>query len=436
MIRRIQALNYRCLRHVDVHLDGPFHVLVGPNASGKSTLFDVVAFLADFVSEGLEAAVEKRTRNFQDLVWGRPRANLGFELALEFDIAPALSERLPPWRRGSFRYEVAVREDIRGVYVLEERGTLGNHSTDVDAATTNSTIFRTATGSNNHPVFQREPGGLTLYRPESEPDVSEELPLGMRVDRQSALRFLPSMPSDFKVSNTVGPLLQHGVQTLLLDSRQLRLPSPPGRGRRLLPNGANLPWVVQRLRETDKGSFDAWVSHLRTTLRDLCDIRVIEREDDRHAYLMIVYENGVEAPSWVVSDGTLRLLALTLIAYLPGGDSTSILKQPENGIQADPRWQRVQSNGDIYLLEEPENGIHPMAIETVYQSLSSVYDSQVLVASHSPVLLRCTEPKEVLCFARDAEGATNIVPGDQHPRLPSWRSSTDSDLFFASEILG
>ena len=69
MIRRIQARNYRCLHHVDVALDR-FHVLVGPNASGKSTLFDVVAFLSDFVSDGLGAAVEKRTRNFQDLVWG------------------------------------------------------------------------------------------------------------------------------------------------------------------------------------------------------------------------------------------------------------------------------------------------------------------------------------------------------------------------------
>ena len=42
MIRRIQALDYRCLRHADVRLDD-FHVLVEPNASGKSTLLDVIA---------------------------------------------------------------------------------------------------------------------------------------------------------------------------------------------------------------------------------------------------------------------------------------------------------------------------------------------------------------------------------------------------------
>ena len=35
--------------------------LVGPSASGKSTLFDAIAFLGDPVSDALEAAVENRT---------------------------------------------------------------------------------------------------------------------------------------------------------------------------------------------------------------------------------------------------------------------------------------------------------------------------------------------------------------------------------------
>ena len=85
MIRRIQALNYRCFRYVDVSLDR-FHVLVGPNASGKSTLFDVVSFLGDMIRDGLHAAIDNRTRNFQDLSWGRPRVAPGFELAVEVTI--------------------------------------------------------------------------------------------------------------------------------------------------------------------------------------------------------------------------------------------------------------------------------------------------------------------------------------------------------------
>ena len=42
-----------------------------------------------------------------------------------------------------------------------------------------------------------------------------------------------------------------------------------------------------------------------------------------------------------------------------------------------------------------------------------MYDSQVLVATHSPVALGMLEPEQVLCFAKDETGATDIVSGDR-----------------------
>ena len=60
MIRLIEALNYRCLRYIRQPLDS-FNVLVGPNASGKTTFLDVVAFLGRMVSDGLEEAIDERT---------------------------------------------------------------------------------------------------------------------------------------------------------------------------------------------------------------------------------------------------------------------------------------------------------------------------------------------------------------------------------------
>jgi predicted ATPase len=51
----------------------PFQVLIGPNASGKSTFLDVVAFLADILQEkeGVAAAVAARAPDVQDLCWMR-----------------------------------------------------------------------------------------------------------------------------------------------------------------------------------------------------------------------------------------------------------------------------------------------------------------------------------------------------------------------------
>ncbi len=68
MIRLIEARRYKCLKYIRQPL-APFQILVGPNASGKTSLLDVVAFVQDLVGEGTEAAVRKRARSLRELVW-------------------------------------------------------------------------------------------------------------------------------------------------------------------------------------------------------------------------------------------------------------------------------------------------------------------------------------------------------------------------------
>jgi hypothetical protein len=72
----------------------------------------------------------------------------------------------------------------------------------------------------------------------------------------------------------------------------------------------------------------------------------------------------------------------------------------------------------------------------VLQSLSSVYGAQVLLATHSPVILSLARPEQVLCFNRTLQGATDIVLGSEHPRLRQWRGETDLGTLFASGVLG
>ena len=87
MIQRIEAVNYRSLRFISQDLL-PFQVLVGPNASGKSTFLDVVALLGDFVRYGLDEALlfgtepqRGRARSLDELIFNQ--AADGFELAIE-----------------------------------------------------------------------------------------------------------------------------------------------------------------------------------------------------------------------------------------------------------------------------------------------------------------------------------------------------------------
>ena len=170
--------------------------------------------------------------------------------------------------------------------------------------------------------------------------------------------------------------------------------------------------MVDRLASRDPGRFRDWINHVRTALPELKNVESIERPEDRHRYLVLELQNGLKIPSWAASDGTLRLLGLTLLAYL------------SHVVAA------------VFLVEEPENGIHPRAVETVFQSLSSVYDAQVLLATHSPVILSIARLDQVLCFAKTPEGSTDIVRGNDHPGLKHWKGEVDLGTLFAGGVLG
>lgn len=423
MIVEIEALSYRCLRYVCQPM-APFQVLIGPNASGKSTFLDVVAFLADVVreKEGVASAVADRAPDVRDLVW--MRRGDAFELAVEAAIPDLLRNR----RNGAYsrvRYEVrvGVHADSQEINLLSETLWLRPDLADNGEHTeTQRTLFpmspspRETIGISSgrkapagwRRVLNKVPdSGNDYFRSESS-DWNNLFRLG---PRRSALANLPEDEEKFPVSIWFRRLLLEGVQRLALNSAALRRPSPPGSPRHFQPDGSNLPLVVNDLEERAPERLQEWIAHLRTALPDLEGVRTVERPEDRHRYLVLDYSTGLHAPSWLVSDGTLRMLALTILAYIP----------------------RLEG---IYLIEEPENGIHPRAVETVLQSLSSVYSAQMLLATHSPVILSLTEPDQVLCFNRTEQGETDIVRGSAHPRLRQWRGETDLGTLFASGVLG
>lgn len=417
MISLVEALGYRCLRYVSQPL-GPFHVLVGPNASGKTTFLDVIAFLSRLVSDGLDAAVDERTQSFSDLVWNH--GDSGFELAIEALIPEDRRQLLALPSFDTVRYQVALQADptTQATIISAERAWLKMSEPRAERHPDSFPSFRSPPESLIEPDRDLHFRGLFSKSREGRDNLYPEVPsdaghlvrafkLGLR---KSTLGGLPEDESLFPVSVWLKRLLTTGIERLELDSRKLRLASPPGQGIGFKADGSNLPWVVAELERSNPVRLGEWIAHLRMALPDLQAVRTVVREDDRHRYLVLLYSGGLEVPSWMASDGTLRLLALTLPAYL-------------DGLRG------------IYLIEEPENGIHPRAIETMFESLSSVYDAQILMATHSPVILSVANADNVLCFAKNDEGATDIVVGRDHPKLIDWHGQVDLGTLFASGVL-
>jgi len=419
MIRLIEALNFRCLRYVRQPL-GAFRVLVGPNASGKTTFLDVVAFLGRLVVDGPEAAVGERTRDFQDLTWARSGRH--FELAVEASIPDDRRANLP---KGfdTIRYEVSVgpspqsgeigiHEENALLKIWKEPDEAERSLLPIEFSAPDTIMVGSRREKNARRVLSKAPGGNDhFYSEVLEGSGKGWFPTIKLGPRKSALGMLHEDESRFPVATWLKQLLSEGVQNLVLNSLLIRRASPPGQVREFKPDGSNLPWVIADLAKRSPERFRNWIAHLQTALPDLEDIQTVEREDDKHRYLVLCYRGGLRVPSWTASDGTLRLLVLTLLAYLPGFKG-------------------------VYLIEEPENGIHPRAIETMFQSLSSAYDAQILLATHSPAILSIAEIDQILCFRKTESGATDIVWGRQHPALQDWRRETTLGDLLVAGVLG
>ena len=403
MIRLIETLNYRCLRHVRQPL-GPFHVLVGPNASGKSTFLDVPDFIYTMFQSGLDAAIKYRTDNILDLFWkgpesegfGNPAQNQ-FELAIELALP-----KLAVDGKQAVRYCVAIGLDqarnAQGI-LKEEVRILGPNDapTPRSADTIPSTIFYNQgklvfpDSSIHHrwencmlrDTFFRQIMGM-IFRPEDLPYIK---------------LFMQSFPS-----------------LVVLHSAELRNPSPPGIGMRTRWSGAGLPNMAERLQKSGGDKWRYWQDHLRMVFPELDSVQLYTRPEDRKQYIALRMNNGLEFPAWLLSEGTLHLLALTILAFLPPDESLI--------------------GGTTFMIEEPESHLHPLNIEAVMHSLSSVYDRQILITTHSPLVLTMTDIKQLLVFARDNQRGVRIVRGDQHRQLCDWKGEVDLGTLFAGGVLG
>lgn len=424
MITRIEINRYRCFENLGVNIPH-YAVIVGANGAGKTTLLDVPRLIGDclrqrnitdaFLQE--QQGRKPRCSTLSELVFralGR-EFFIAIEASLPVEVISRLIDGLPASQRAEEYWPKTIRYELRFEIFNERQVQVKNEYlfllSSVDQHPQQGARLYGETPHRDWCfIVQREYGGEAQLRLETQKGAK---PRSTRVD--PSMLALPRVQfeskEEFPAASWFYDLLVQNYLFYHPNHALLKAAAPPGLSVALLPSAANLPHLALALQQQDNFRFNLWQEHVKTALPNIERLELQEREEDHHVYFRVFYQGGYQVTSSGLSEGTLRILTLTILPYLKNLPA-------------------------IVFLEEPENGIHPGAIETVLQSLSSVYDSQLLISSHSPVVLANSKLSEILCSRLDDNGAATIVQGVDHPQLKEWQGQVDLGALFAAGVLG
>ena len=191
-------------------------------------------------------------------------------------------------------------------------------------------------------------------------------------------------------------------QFLTMTPERMGLPVPQQRTKgdvRLAHDGSNVADFLLDLRRQDQNAFDGIVETMSYVLPYAKDIQptLTSSEIERKAWLQLT-EANFKVPGWLLSTGTLRLLALLALLRHPNPPPLIVVEEIENGL--DPRSVHL-------IVEEIRNAV-----------LSGV--TQVIVTTHSPYLLDLLTLDHLVVVERDAQGHPRFTrPADQ-ANLQRW----------------
>ena len=347
MITHLHIQNFKCLRDVQVDL-APFTILIGPNDSGKSSLLDAVQFLG-IVAGQIQGQHEN---SFQDLVWRKDSSRL-----LQWSVRGLI---------GPNEYEYSLDISPYGTAMAERLTWGGQVVLEVDP-------------KQNPPVIR--------------------LPQHSYIQAHAPNGHIALA----SVAQTVGddPRFRNVLQSLLstskyaFDPTALRQPSSLSPDPVLTATGENLASVMDAIGAgPDRSAIINLERVLHEEIPTLRGVALPTRSDGLKSLEFTLSGNGrpfITIPAALASEGALLLTAFLALAY--------------------------GNTPDILLIEEPENGLHPSRLKLVIDILRKISTGevgnrprQVLVTTHSPILLNYARPEEVRIFQRDREGGTRVTP--------------------------
>ena len=344
----IKIKNFKAVRDSGSVKLGPLTALVGNNGSGKSSLIEALETYQAIVSDGLDVAMQ-RFMGIEHVQ--NKRANP--DTPISFDLR----------MRGPFgktHMTMAVASDkSRGAYAI-----------------TGETVV-----CKQHMILE---------------GFSEQDKKGFQKRWTSGFSMLGSNVYLFEYANLV-----ESWQFLTLSPERMGYPLPQkrtGGGVRLARDGSNIAEFLLELRERDARVLEGIIRTMTYVLPYARDLQpAITSELERKAWLQLT-EGDFKVPGWMLSTGTLRVLALL-----------ALLRHP--------------TPPPLLVIEEIENGLDPRSIHLLVEEIRNAVlagTTQVLLTTHSPYLLDLLKLDQLVLVTRNKAGEPDFYRPANSAKLTEW----------------
>ena len=164
--------------------------------------------------------------------------------------------------------------------------------------------------------------------------------------------------------------------------------------------GSNIAEYLQVIRDQDIQAFNGIIETLRVVLPYAEDLQpTITSELDRKFYLMMSEQNIEDKlPGWLLSTGTLRILALIAVLRHPTPPPVIIIEEIENGL--DPRTLHLLVDEIRYFVESGRG--------------------QVIATTHSPYFLDLLKLSQLIVVEREPSGSPAFIRHSSQKALKEW----------------
>ncbi len=390
-ISRIWAKNFRSIEKLDLELD-PLTVLVGPNASGKSNIADVLRFMSDTVRSGLESSLTARRGDQVARRYPSRRKAVDVVIGVKIE-----------GYSFSLEYEFVVRVLVgTGHRVILEKARLAVGETlseTLDIEIRNGRLIK--------PVFKRPKNMPTEAFDDIDFKTNIESALGEPTNIE--FPFDKVVPALFLFR---GRLSLHSISQFrraLKDSTEflsnmrfyhifpdaLREPQIIASKYPLEEHGENLASVLEDMKRKRSQIMPEFLGALSQVVPGVTDVSVTRAGG--HLVVKLLHQDresggdGIWLDASQESDGTLRTLGLLVALY------------------QDPPPPFI-------AIEEPELTIHPGALSVLAELiLEASQRTSLLITTHSPELLDQL-PVESIRSVESIGGATQVGMVAEHQR--------------------